>query len=285
MRSGNKECIRDAILVLGKRLQNNALTAEGRSRVEALPAFLARFNPATSVLVFCGGVTKGQTLSEASAMYQYYQQLNTHSSQSSYKTLLEDQSLNTIENIHNAAHKLISSGLLQQEQRVNAVFVSNDYHLQRIFQIQELMDEQGLLRVLLEKCQQAGLYVSISTDVQHHCSVPYPHANQAGQIFLALDELTVFRVFLEGVVRGVYFPIQRGLLHQVTQTAQRSMSVLTALVQEPKLVKRIEVLKKVIESVDETCSQQSVAGYLEQFHDELTTLNRQLDPEVVTQAH
>ncbi len=285
MRSGNKECIRDVILVLGKRLQNNALTAEGRSRVEALPTFLARFNPDTSVLVFCGGVTKGQTRSEASAMHQYYQQLNTHSSQSSYKTLLEDQSLNTIENIHNAVHKLISSGLLLQGQNVNAVFVSNDYHLQRIFEIQALMDEQGLLRVLLEKCQQAGLHVSISTDIQHHCSVPYPHVNQAGQIFLALDELTVFRVFLEGVARGVYFPIQLGLLHQVTQMAQRSLSVLTSLVREPKLVKRIEVLQEVVGSIDETCSQQRVAGYLAHFHEELTTLNRQLDPEVVTQAH
>ena len=285
MRSGNKECIRDVILVLGKRLQNNALTAEGRSRVEALPTFLARFNPDTSVLVFCGGVTKGQTRSEASAMHQYYQQLNTHFPQLSYKTLLEDQSLNTIENIHNAAQKLISSGLLRQGQNVNAVFVSNDYHLQRIFQIQALMDEQGLLRVLLEKCQQAGLHVSLSTDIQHHCSVPYPHVNQAGQIFLALDELTVFRVFLEGVVRGVYFPIQQGLLHQVTQIAQRSLSVLTSLVREPKVVKRIEVLQEVVGSIDETCSKQRVTGYLAQFHEELTTLNRQLDPEVVTQAH
>lgn len=285
MRSGNKECIRDVILVLGKRLQNNALTAEGRSRVEALPTFLARFNPDTSVLVFCGGVTKGQTRSEASAMHQYYQQLNTHFPQPSYKTLLEDQSLNTIENIHNAAQKLISSGLLRQGQNVNAVFVSNDYHLQRIFQIQALMDEQGLLRVLLEKCQQAGLHVSLSTDIQHHCSVPYPHVNQAGQIFLALDELTVFRVFLEGVVRGVYFPIQQGLLHQVAQIAQRSLSVLTSLVREPKLVKRIEVLQEVVGNIDETCSKQRIAGYLAQFHAELTTLNRQLDPEVVTQAH
>ncbi|MDN3685627.1 ElyC/SanA/YdcF family protein [Vibrio sinaloensis] len=57
--------------------------------------------------------------------------------------LLEDASTNTMENFTNVANILLEKGIRGP---VNISFVSNDYHLERLFQIQSLLDEQGLLK-------------------------------------------------------------------------------------------------------------------------------------------
>lgn len=132
-----------------------------------------------TALVFCGGKTQGQSISEADAMYAYFQTLNTSLAKPfpTSQILLENRSLNTFENMRNAAKVLCESGLfpLPSQAAVEVILLSNAYHLERILEIQTLMDEQGLLRVLKSQCASVVLDLHISLDIQKHISVPYPH--------------------------------------------------------------------------------------------------------------
>ena len=196
--------IKNLVVVLGKRLNKNELTAEGQGRVEAAIDYLVSRSNDEVAIAFCGGVTPGQTLSEAEVMYEYFLQLESQleSPLSIQARLLEKKSTNTIENIHNLALELIESGLFENGQQLNVIFVSNDYHLQRIFEIQSLMDAQGLLKVLEERCGQLGVSLNIERDIEQHVVVPYPHTTVQGQLFLLIDSLTTYRVYLEGTVAG-----------------------------------------------------------------------------------
>lgn len=61
-------------VVLGKRLNSDALTVEGKSRVDGLLSALQCRENSSVLIVFCGGVTAGQTVSEAQRMHEYFQQ-------------------------------------------------------------------------------------------------------------------------------------------------------------------------------------------------------------------
>lgn len=91
----------NVVIVLGKRLVNNQLSAEGISRVEALAAKIREMPMENTALVFCGGKTQGQSISEADAMYAYFQTLNTSLAKPfpTSQILLENRSLNTFENM------------------------------------------------------------------------------------------------------------------------------------------------------------------------------------------
>lgn len=102
--------IRNVVIILGKRLIGNALTAEGKSRVEALPKLLSSYDLNETVLLFCGGVTPGQTISEAMAMRDYFKQLPSVKMLDDSNIILESDSQNTVQNIHNAALKLKQLG-------------------------------------------------------------------------------------------------------------------------------------------------------------------------------
>ena len=154
------------------------------------------------MLLFCGGVTPGQTISEAVAMGDYFKQLPSAKMLDDSNIILESDSQNTVQNIQNAALKLKQLGL--SDQRVDVTLVSNDYHLKRIFEIQSLMDEQGLLRTLKQYCASSGLNLHIDQDIDQHCSVMYPHQGLYAQAFLLIDELTTYRVYLEGVVNKAF---------------------------------------------------------------------------------
>jgi len=65
---------------------------------------------------------------------------------------------------------LIQRGQCSEGSVLKVTFVSNDYHLKRIFEIQQLMDEQGLLRVLRERCAQHGVHLDIRHDLEAHVS-------------------------------------------------------------------------------------------------------------------
>ncbi|WP_254918555.1 hypothetical protein [Vibrio sp. V12_P9A6T4] len=52
-------------IVLGKRLVDQQLTLEGRSRVDGLVKALQRHDIDHSVIALCGGLTLGQQISEA----------------------------------------------------------------------------------------------------------------------------------------------------------------------------------------------------------------------------
>lgn len=267
------------VLVLGKRLVNNTLTEEGKSRVEALPPQLSTLTPGQYTLVFCGGVTEGQSRSEADAMDSYFKQCYPMWRTIESHTLLEDQSTNTVENIRNAADKLLASNLCYQGQTVEFVFVSNDYHLERIFEIQRLLDEQGLLRVLKSKCEQSGLRVKISTNIEEHGPVPYPHVGPQAEQFLAIDELTTYRVYLEGCVRKVFFrdfdEVRRGPLH----IALKALEQLKSRSSEYTTTQKLSKLEQLIHETTPGMSPEALIEKTAELDNLLRVLNRYFDPE------
>ncbi|WP_192891954.1 YdcF family protein [Vibrio bathopelagicus] len=281
--------INHLLIVLGKRLNGNKLTDEGISRVDALVEFLAELlveesNQQTAV-AFCGGVTKGQTLSEADAMHQYFRKLESQREAPFVlgAILLEQLSTNTVENIQNLASEMIESGLFARGQSVKVTFVSNDYHLQRIFEIQMLMDEQGLLKVLVEKCSALGVELQIDRQLDAHVAVPYPHQSTQGQLFLLMDVLTTYRVYLEGVVAGSFECELESVRREPERLALEALTRVECLLKESPQFSIIDTLQPVLAS----CIQQTPAGtdikkvreYLALLDTNLTLLNRYLDPE------
>ncbi|SBT14843.1 YdcF family protein [Vibrio celticus] len=281
--------INHLLIVLGKRLNENKLTDEGISRVDALFEYLAEplveeSNQQTAV-AFCGGITKGQTLSEADAMHQYFRKLEKRREHPFFlgAILLEQHSTNTVENIQNLASEMIASGLFTRGQSVQVTFVSNDYHLQRIFEIQSLMDEQGLLKVLVEKCSALGIELQIDRRLDAHVAVPYPHQSAQGQLFLLMDVLTTYRVYLEGVCAGAF---KRDL--ELVRREPERLS-LEALITAKELVGRssdfdiveslLPILGRCIQQTSVGTDIKKVREYLALLDTNLTLLNRYLDPE------
>ena len=269
------------VIILGKRLVHDQLSAEGRSRVEALLNVLNEFCFETTALVFCGGVTQGQTVSEADAMYRYFYQLAKAREIDfpEQQVIIENRSLNTVQNMQNAAAELLRSGLCEAGQTIDVTLLSNDYHLERIIEIQTLMDEQGLLRVLKSRCAEMGVKLNISLDLSHHVSVPYPSTGVLAEAFLLFDELTTYRVYLEGVKRGAF---ERELVEVRAKPLAIGLGAiekLQALDLEPEVRGQIVDMKKAIEMTAFDDSVVAAEQALAVFHPILTALNLQLDPE------
>ncbi|NRF30648.1 YdcF family protein [Vibrio coralliilyticus] len=269
--------IRNVVIVLGKRLVGNALTAEGKSRVEALPKLLSSCDLNETALLFCGGVTPGQTISEAMAMRDYFKQLPSAQMCHDLNIILESDSQNTVQNIHNAALKLKQLGL--EDQRVDVTLVSNDYHLKRIFEIQSLMDEQGLLRTLKQHCANSGLNLHIDQDIDQHCSVMYPHQGLYAQAFLLVDELTTYRVYLEGVVNRAFDRPLDDVRCLPETLALRALSLLEVLNLPVEIQDKLQSMKEVVLTTTSKVDCHAIESQLTYFHQTLTWLNRQLDPE------
>ncbi|MEZ9071733.1 YdcF family protein [Vibrio splendidus] len=281
--------INHLLIVLGKRLNENKLTDEGISRVDALVGYLAESlveesNQQTAV-AFCGGITKGQTLSEADVMHQYFRKLENQRAHSFLlgAVLLEQHSTNTVENIQNLASEMIASRLFTRGQSVQVTFVSNDYHLQRIFEIQSLMDEQGLLKILVEKCSALGVELQIDRQLDAHVAVPYPHQNTQGQLFLLMDVLTTYRVYLEGVSAGTFKRDLDSVRREPERLSLEALMAVKELVGDSSHFDIVDSLLPVLEG----CIQKTPVGteikkvreYLALLDTNLTLLNRYLDPE------
>ncbi|PAR38335.1 hypothetical protein CGT98_14535 [Vibrio metoecus] len=274
---------RPIFIVLGKRLNSDQLTLEGKSRVEGLISALQCHENQTALVVFCGGVTQRQSASEAQRMYEYFQTRCQQLALSlpHVQVLLEQQSTSTVENIEHVAQVLLTSGHLRVGDTLTLTLVSNDYHLKRIFEIQQLMDEQGLLRTLDERCQQAGVRLNISRDLNAHISVPYPHRSQQGVRFLWVDELTTYRVFLEGVtVNAFQRPLEevRQAPYQIAQTALAQLR--RHCENEPIMLAQLALIATVVESEADLTTAASVGDLLAVLDTELTLLNRLCDPEL-----
>ncbi|MGC9552661.1 YdcF family protein [Vibrio metoecus] len=274
---------RPIFIVLGKRLNSDQLTLEGKSRVEGLISALQCHENKTALVVFCGGVTQRQSASEAQRMYEYFQTRCQQLALSlpHIQVLLEQQSTSTVENIKHVAQVLLTSGHLRVGDTLTLTVVSNDYHLKRIFEIQQLMDEQGLLRTLDERCQQAGVRLNISRDLNAHISVPYPHRSQQGVRFLWVDELTTYRVFLEGVtVNAFQRPLEevRQAPYQIAQTALAQLR--RHCENEPIMLAQLALIATVVESEADLTTAASVCDLLAVLDTELTLLNRLCDPEL-----
>ncbi len=307
-----------ALIVLGKRLKNDRLTPEGLSRVKALIGYLKReYRHITRssnhrsdvvelpVIVFCGGVTEGNTVSEAEVMYQAFlalcleEKLRVDQS----RIVLEQQSTSTVENIIHVAQELVNSGLCSIDHALDIVFVSNDYHLQRIFEIQHYMDEQGLLRTLKQRCLAHGLVLNIEQDIAHHIVVPYPHHCFQGNLFILLDELTTYRVYLEGTkarnfsrpldeVRRQPYRLAQAALERIQTCLSQPPSGYTLQTDIPSQAQQVPLkvnlaqlalefveIHDLIESTPPECSLEEVTQAAVRLNEKLVQLNRRLDPE------
>ncbi|NVD08977.1 YdcF family protein [Vibrio sp. JPW-9-11-11] len=271
--------INSVVLLLGKRLVNNQLTLEGRSRVEHLARSSPLLDVKTTLIVVCGGVTDNQNVSEARAMMDYLSQLLPADVLGGYQIVLENESQNTIENLSNAAMKLIQCPGYQIGRCLNITLLSNDYHLKRIVEIEQLMPEQGLISKMVERCRQVGLEVSVGSQLEHHHAVPYPHKGTRAEAFLYCDELTTYRVYLEGVKARVFARPLSGVRRAPYQIAQRAIERLQALPlnqQEHALVLEI---KSLVEATAENSAYSHCVDALQRLDKALTQLNRWLDPE------
>ncbi|MCU8297239.1 YdcF family protein [Vibrio vulnificus] len=274
------------VIVLGKRLFKNALTPEGVSRVDALVEAMAsgQIEPGSRI-AFCGGVTQGQARSEANAMFDYFQQccLAKNLTFSAQNILLEERSTSTVENIFEVSRLLIQRGQCSEGSVLKVTFVSNDYHLKRIFEIQQLMDEQGLLRVLRERCAQHGVHLDIRHDLEAHVSVPYPNVGGEAQLFLLIDELTTYRVYLEGVVRGVFQRPLKEVRRIPYQKAQDALSAIRSVLAQntdwSPYYHDFAQLQQWIEESDIEQEAATISQIARCFNRTLVGLNRRFDPE------
>ncbi|MCC4224140.1 YdcF family protein [Vibrio campbellii] len=272
------------VIILGKRLVHDKLSAEGRSRVEALSNVLNELCFDTTALVFCGGITQSQTVSEADAMYGYFRHLMEVKGVDfpEQQVIIENRSLNTVQNMQNAAAELLQSGLCQTGQTIEVTLLSNDYHLERIIEIQTLMDEQGLLRVLKSRCEEMGVHLNIPLKVSKHISVPYPNTGVLAEAFLLFDELTTYRVYLEGVKRDVFKRDLAEVRAKPLAIARRAIERLQVLQLGQDVQRQIADMKKAIEMTAFDDSVYAAEQALAVFHPILTSLNLRLDPEANT---
>ncbi|ELH7811952.1 YdcF family protein [Vibrio harveyi] len=269
------------VIILGKRLVHDQLSAEGRSRVEALVSVLNQWDFESTALVFCGGVTQGQTISEADAMYQYFDQLAKVRGIDfpDQQVIIESRSLNTVQNMQNAAKELLKSGLCPMGQAIEVILLSNDYHLERIIEIQTLMDEQGLLRVLKSRCADMGIELTVSLDIVEHISVPYPNSGTQADAFLLFDELTTYRVYLEGVKNKAFKRDLAQVQAKPLAIALKAIEKLQTLPLTQDVKNQIAEMKKAIEMTAFDDSVFAAQQALAVFHPILTALNQRLDPE------
>ncbi|UPQ90078.1 YdcF family protein [Vibrio sinaloensis] len=270
--------INSVVLLLGKRLVNGQLTAEGRSRVELLARHLPNIDAKQTLIVMCGGITDSQSVSEAQAMMDYLTLLLPDHELARYSILLEQESQNTIENLGNAAMKLTQL----PDQCVSVTLLSNDYHLMRIVEIEQLMPEQGLISKMINKCKQWGMDICIDAQLQHHLIAPYPHQGERARAFLLCDQLTTYRVYLEGRTARVF---ERPLSEVRTtpfQLARQAIEELKRLPLNSQQHAWVMDIESSVEATHEQASDQVCIDSLQRLNSCLTKLNRQLDPEAKT---
>jgi hypothetical protein len=274
------------LIVLGKRLNQDTLTLEGVSRIEALADIVKHQDMSTTIVAFCGGITEGQSRSEAAAMLEHFQGLVTEIDiQGIGAILVEDASTNTVENIQLLAKELTESGIVPPGSRpIDVTLLSNDYHLYRVFTVQRLLDQQGLLKYLIQCCQQAGLAIKLSYDPHQHVFVPYPHKEAQGELFVLFDRLTIYRVYLQGAVAGVFSEPLSELVKEPYRIAQASLEALENQVDKScglfnALCEQLATIRELVETTAQLTDPNSLALPLAKLDELLTQLNRSLDPE------
>ena len=275
------------LLVLGKRLVRGNLTAEGRSRVEALIEMMPKLCAETTTVIFCGGKTVGQAVSEADAMFWYYQQLINHSQSRLPKLpiLLENQSVNTVQNIQNAAALLIQNGFANSGDTIDVSLLSNDYHLARLIEIQTLLDEQGLLRLFQLHCAQANITANIPLDIEQHIGVPYPNKGAQAEAFLACEALTTYRVYLQGVKNQAFQRPLAEVQHQPLSIAKKAIKQLLLMPLDDHSHEHVIQLAKAIDQTAFTFSAEEINVALAVIDPILTMLNRRFDPESIASLY
>ncbi|WP_165862885.1 YdcF family protein [Vibrio sinensis] len=273
--------IQQIVVVLGKRLVNSQLTAEGVSRVEMLADVFEQYDPQTTVLVFCGGITTGQEMSEAEVMYDYFSQHfpKLVALMPSQQIVLESTSTNTIENIVNTARILCESSLCFSNEPIRMTLVSNDYHLERLFEIEHSMKGQGLLSRICHECQREGLLISMEYAASAHHLASYPYQTIQGKVFKYIDRLTIYRVYLEGAYYGSFERPLVEVHHKPFSIAKQTLRDLNQMSLPSEIEHKLSVIASAIAQTHPDEGMSGVTQWLPLMHQQLTQLNRLVDPE------
>ncbi|NLS11815.1 YdcF family protein [Vibrio sp. SM6] len=289
------------VVVLGKRLVNNELTPEGHGRICTLIEAQRRYAELTSAtILFCGGVTQGQNRAEADVLCDaYLAQLTDDSIAHPLGGIWrENQSTTTVENIEFVARMLIKdiAPCHASNTQFQLMLVSTDYHLERIFQIQHWMPQQGLLSRLLHRCEQANVSIQLPLDVSQHIVAPYPYTGPAARCFQAIEALTPYRVYLEGLCQGVLKLDSGGTrlsdkaspseclefsaYEQAHKLAYDALEVLSRVSNiEPYWQRQIHRVSQLIANDPNTLDKAQLWEHVQEFHALLLDLNRYFDPE------
>lgn len=274
---------KELVLVLGKRLNRDQLTEEGMSRVKALVSYVMKHDCSRTIIAFCGGVTHNQSVSEASAMHAAFVSLMADVGPVSIgAVLLEEKSTNTVENIEQLSSVLVESNLITRGAHIPVRLLSNDYHLRRLVEIQKYLDAQGLLRLLKIRCESQGVNISLSYEINDHISVPYPHKTRQGQMFLASDALTTYRVYLEGIRSQAFSQPGWVIREKPLSIAKAALEQLTLYSTHPydqQLQTAVRVLNEIVDATTPDCEDNVLVKHLSTFDRELKSLNKYLDPE------
>ncbi|MGD8170670.1 YdcF family protein [Vibrio sp. TRT 21S02] len=269
------------VLVLGKRLVNNKLTREGKARVESVFEHIHGHLANQPLIIFCGGQWNGQVVSEALAMKDYFDTLCRLNKLSfpSNKLWVEERSTNTIQNFRNAANLLITQIDVSPSRMIEVKLASSDYHVERILEIQSLMKQQGLLSVFAEMCSKKSISVNVSPDVRNHILANYPYSIEESGLFLHIEKLTTYRVFLEGLIHSSHGHKGPDIENNVRQAVDSSIGLLREKKYESEYGSEFQALLMVFDNTGSKTPLSEVKGGLKLFHHTLTTLNRRLDPE------
>lgn len=273
--------VTEVVVVLGKRLVNSHLTEEGGSRIEALAKILPSIDTHNLVVIFCGGKLENQYISEAQAMVDYLDEQFPEDAKCliNSQILIEDQSTTSVENFSNACSELIKSKLCVVDIPVNVRLVSNEYHIERIIKIEQLMPEQGLLNDLKTNAEKFGLKLNVSLDIAQHITAIYPHKTRHGEAFLLVDQLTMYRVYLEGVVGAVFRRSLNEVREQPYVISVVALEQLLTMEIAQQHIHTLLRLRAIIEQTPASIAIHRLSPLLVEFNQLLLTLNRCIDPE------
>lgn len=135
----------DYLIILGHKLNNDCISDVLRYRLKTAIKYIDKY-PNTKI-VLSGGITQGNSISEAYAMNEYLIKNGIDNN----RILLEDKSIDTIENIHNSLNYINPSN--------KVVVISSNYHIFRSKMICKMMG--------IKKIKGIGTYTPIIDLIKH----------------------------------------------------------------------------------------------------------------------
>lgn len=288
--------ISSLLLVCGKRLINDQITEEGRSRIEALVNHLKAANNVDNIAIgFAGGVQPGQNKAEAQEYSLEFKRqcAKNNLSWNENQMLFDLHSSNTIQNIKNMIKAIRDSELLTISGNLEIKLVSTEYHIFRITQIQKCMEAQGLIKLMRNEGEELNLKLIVHDSKDEHICAAYPFENQSlGKIYQHIDKLTIYRVYLEGIKENKFSEEEiNNLFRTLSEEAKECIEKIREVAQKNLIINRskesilsaVETLEHLIMSTNpnKTTFRNQLQNDLALYHAILTALNKYVDPDSV----